>query len=782
MSTEIIGSMIALRFLRKSSIPLNSSTRKYFTGCCTSHRILNVNNSQRQNFIINVNRQKKTDATLSSIVVPVSVKHNPDDLNVGAELTGGKLRKDEIMKILGKFYQREEVKAVAHENGLDNYLYHHAYISFRKYCLEVNSLPVDLHVMLSDILAGAAHVDSLVPFFLQHARQVFPHLECLDDLKKISDLRTPANWYPEARALTRKIIFHSGPTNSGKTFQALERFFTSKSGVYCGPLKLLASEVFHKSNARGTPCDLVTGEERRFANESKTPADHVACTVEMASVNTPYEVAVIDEIQLLKDPLRGWAWSRALLGIAAEEIHVCGEAAAIDIVSEMMLSVGEEVEVRRYKRLTQLTIEDRALENISDVRPGDCIVCFSKQDIFWASRQIEAAGKECAVIYGSLPPGTKLAQASKFNDPAHPCKVLVATDAIGMGLNLNIGRVIFYSLIKPSVNEKGEKEMDVISTSQALQIAGRAGRYGTQFEQGYVTTLKSEDLPTLKKLLSQQPEPILQAGLHPTADQIELYAYHLPNATLSNLIDIFVSLSTVDDNMYFMCNIEDFKFLADMIQHVPLPLRARYVFCCAPINRKVPFVCTMFLKMARQYSRNETLTFDWLCRQIGWPFASPKTLLDLVHLEAVFDVLDLYLWLSYRFPDLFPEADLVREMQKELDSIIQAGVAALTRLLINSETGVSSGTSTAVLEEENVTPALQKASVSGKVQLPRGRLAERLLAQGLLTPKLLEELQKEWRQQESYGSLSGASDGQFPEDPDSNGKLRKGRRKKKSLL
>lgn len=85
---------------------------------------------------------------------------------------------------------------------------------------------------------------------MRHAKQMFPHLECMDDLKKISDLRTPANWYPESRAITRKIIFHSGPTNSGKTYHALERFNMAKSGIYCGPLKLLASEVFNKSNSR----------------------------------------------------------------------------------------------------------------------------------------------------------------------------------------------------------------------------------------------------------------------------------------------------------------------------------------------------------------------------------------------------------------------------------------------------------------------------------------------------------------------------------------------------
>lgn len=70
----------------------------------------------------------------------------------------------------------------------------------------------------------------------------------------------------------------------------------------------------------------------------------------------------------------------------------------------------------------------------------------------------------------------------------------------------------------------------------ALQIAGRAGRFGTKWEHGYVTTFKPTDIVTLKFLLSQSPEPITQAGLHPTADQIELYAFHLPNSSMSNLI------------------------------------------------------------------------------------------------------------------------------------------------------------------------------------------------------------------------------------------------------
>lgn len=165
-------------------------------------------------------------------------------------------------------------------------MFHQAFISFRKFCLEAgdSSLPVDLHILFSDITHGAGHVDDLFPYFIRHAKQIFPHLECMDDLRKISDLRSPANWYPDARAKPRKIVFHAGPTNSGKTYHALNKFFEAKSGVYCGPLKLLASEVFQKANEKGTPCDLITGEERKFGNEDQSSASHVACTVEMTSV------------------------------------------------------------------------------------------------------------------------------------------------------------------------------------------------------------------------------------------------------------------------------------------------------------------------------------------------------------------------------------------------------------------------------------------------------------------------------------------------------------------
>ncbi|CAF3378316.1 unnamed protein product [Rotaria sp. Silwood1] len=610
---------------------------------------------------INSNKTDNPTNTLRRLFQPIDVKpmtvidkldpisSKNEDTNIGQELTGGKtLERNALLRIITDFYRRDEIKKLAADQGLDNRLFQDAYVSFRKFCIQSAVLPVDLHIVFSDIISGSGHVTDIFPYFLRHAREMFPHLTCMEDLKKISDLRDPAN---------------------------------CESGVYCGPLKLLASEVFYKTNAAGTKCDLVTGEERRFADPEGKPANHVACTVEMTNLTTLYDVAIIDEIQMMRDPQRGWAWTRALLGLQAKEIHLCGEKSTVRLVEDLMVTTGDQVEIREYKRLTKLNYQDRALETFDNVKAGDCFVCFSKNDIFHITRELERRGHEVAVIYGSLPPGTKLLQAQRFNDPNDSCKIMVATDAIGMGLNLSIKRIIFYSLVKPQLNEQGEKEKDTVTTSQALQIAGRAGRFASAFPDGEVTTFRREDLLLLKDIASRQVDTIKRAGLHPTAEQIEMFAYHLPKHSISSLIDIFVVLSQLDDSLFFMCNVEDVKFLADIIEHVPLSLRARYTFSCAPINKKMPFVCTMFLKYARQFSRSEPSTFDWLAKQIGWPFETPNTIMDLVHLEEVFDCLDLYLWLSFRFPDMFPDKELVRGIQAELDQIIHAGVQNIVKLI-----------------------------------------------------------------------------------------------------
>lgn len=125
-----------------------------------------------------------------------------------------------------------------------------SFFSFRQYCTQTNSIPDELYKKLRDIINDAAKPRDLLPYFSDHAKEIFPQLNWVDDLKRISDLTNPATWYPSARSKFRRIIFHAGPTNSGKTHRAMQRFLAADSGIYCGPLKLLAMEVFQKSNEK----------------------------------------------------------------------------------------------------------------------------------------------------------------------------------------------------------------------------------------------------------------------------------------------------------------------------------------------------------------------------------------------------------------------------------------------------------------------------------------------------------------------------------------------------
>lgn len=610
--------------------------------------------------------------------------------SLGEEISGAKLEKSDIILHLNKFYQMESVRDLAKTHYIDQKLFNKAFTSFRRYCYQSLSLPPELHIVFCDIIKGHKHHSDLYPFFLSHARSVYPHLECMQELRKISDLGLPHTWYPQAREKQRKIIFHAGPTNSGKTYHAMERFMKASSGIYCGPLKLLAVENFNKANANNTPCDLVTGEERRYADPAgQTKANHVSCTVEMTQVTEPVEVVVIDEIQMLRDPARGWAWTRALLGIPADEVHLCGEEAAVDLVRNMLMPTGDIFEVVRYNRLTPLVIEEKPLGELTNIRSGDCIVCFNRDSIYQVTSDLERLGHQVAVVYGTMPPGAKLAQCAKFNKLEN-CQVMVATDAIGMGLNLSIGRVIFHSLMKTTADEKGNRSMEYLSTSQCLQIAGRAGRFNTHFGTGYVTTWKSEDLRSLREIMARGVKPIEKAGLHPTAEQIELFAYHLPHLGLTDLIELFVDICEFDSSAYFICDLENFKLLAKAIEHINVPLRARFVFCCAPINTKVTFALSMFTKFVRQFSVGEPISAAWVKNIINWPCKPPQNLEDLHHLEAVYDVFELYLWLSYRFQTMFFEPDEIRAAQTELDNVVYEGVANLVDLLRKAKPQVQS--------------------------------------------------------------------------------------------
>jgi ATP-dependent RNA helicase SUPV3L1/SUV3 len=298
-------------------------------------------------------------------------------------------------------------------------------------------------------------------------------LDQMTRLRAAVDFTRIADSFPLARRMHRKLILHVGPTNSGKTHTALRTLATARVGAYGGPLRLLAHEVFERLNTGqivplgaeatdhemdetsnfdvqvpGTPravlkhgnvsfarpCNLRTGDERR----SVEGATLYSCTVEMLSLDKRYDVVVVDEIQMIADPERGSAWTAAILGSAAEELHLCGEERAVPIIEALAEITGDELIINRYQRLSPLVVSPRSLErDLTRIRRGDCVVTFSRSNIFKLKNEIEEKiGLRCAVIYGKLPPEIRAEQAALFNDPNSGFDVLVASDAIGMGLNL----------------------------------------------------------------------------------------------------------------------------------------------------------------------------------------------------------------------------------------------------------------------------------------------------------------------------------------------------------
>ncbi|CAI2183490.1 16117_t:CDS:10, partial [Funneliformis geosporum] len=488
-------------------------------------------------------------------------------------------------------------------------------------------------------------------------------------LKQLSDLSFPAEWHPAARTMQRKIIMHVGPTNSGKTYNALKCLEKSESGIYCGPLRLLAHEIFDRMNTKSIPCNLVTGEERRELKGCDVRL--TSSTIEMANLNSQLDVAVIDEIQMISDQQRGWAWTQALLGLQAKEIHLCGEASAVKLVKSVCASLNEDVEVREYRRLSKLVVADESLNgDLGKIQKGDCVVTFSRKAIFGLKNEIEqVTGLRCAVVYGALPPETRAMQAKLFNDPNSGYDVLIASDAVGMGLNLNIRRIIF-----ETVKKFDGKEIRYISIPQIKQIAGRAGRYGFDNPIGEVTALESQDMRYVQKAMQTPSIELEVAGLQPTMEMVEQFAHQLSGIEqFEKLLEKFEDLARVD-GQFFLCNFDSQKIIAKSIEHVDLTIPERFIFATSPINSSDPKLMLVIKKLAKYHSDRIPVSLGSI---LHLDAKVPRDIQTLSYIESKHRIIMLYLWLSYRFPETFLNIEEALEMKTRCEALIHESLQSL---------------------------------------------------------------------------------------------------------
>ncbi|MDP4084122.1 MAG: DEAD/DEAH box helicase [Bacillota bacterium] len=314
-------------------------------------------------------------------------------------------------------------------------------------------------------------------------------------------------------SVRRKIhyVLHIGETNTGKTHHALEKMKEAESGIYLAPLRLLALEVFDKLNDEGTPCSLKTGEEEKTVANAR----HISCTVEMFHEKEFYDVVVIDEAQMITDKDRGFSWYKAITKTNANEVHIIGSKNAKKMLLQLLGDA--DIDIHEYTRDTPLEVESKEF-SIKNIKKGDALICFSRRRVLETAARLQNDGYSVSMIYGSMPPETRKKQIEQFINGN--TKIIVATDAIGMGLNLPIHRIVFLE------NEKfdGTKRRQLTS-QEVKQIAGRAGRKGI-YDVGKVAF--TADIKEMRRLLLQEDEPVHSFAIAPTNSVFERFQqyYH----------------------------------------------------------------------------------------------------------------------------------------------------------------------------------------------------------------------------------------------------------------
>jgi ATP-dependent RNA helicase SUPV3L1/SUV3 len=620
-----------------------------------------------------------------------SIHQQPSGKNLTAETTPNVEKKESplsgrISYFLRSFRRNAAMRAQALKDAhINDELFTISYFELSKLLQTV--LSPEAATAFESLDTTAAHA-ILLKMLISHAEK--HHSNAIESHKTLVtslDLRHPHTWFPMARCLQRKIIYHAGPTNSGKTFNALTAMRGASSGLYCGPLRLLAMEVYDSCNADGTFCNLVTGQEKRDV----PGAAHTACTVEMASLSQRVDVAVIDEIQMIGDTNRGFAWTRALLGIPAAEIHVCGDASAVELVKWMAQQMNENFELITYNRFTPLLVEPKGLKqkSYSFVRPGDCVVAFSRTDIFAIKEAIEASTRfKAAVIYGALPPEVRRRQARLFNDPESGYKVMVASDAVGMGLNLNIGRVIFHSLHKRQGGRSDKKRVEV-SPSAVKQIAGRAGRRSSNYKHGKTTCMDSENIPLLEQHLAVPLDTSAtpRAGLTPEFDQFEAFSSQRPENTLfSTLLKEFDSQAMLHGRKYFFCRQEAMMETVNLVESIPgLSLKDIYIFAMAPASGGDPRIMAALLHWAKKYAQGVACPLE-----ITPPAQAPKNADQMRALETAHSIVTLWLWLSYRFTEVesfVTNRESAQEIGEKICELLGKGLENITKKKEEEEIG-----------------------------------------------------------------------------------------------
>ncbi|UEG60156.1 SUV3 family DEAD/DEAH box RNA helicase [Stutzerimonas chloritidismutans] len=455
--------------------------------------------------------------------------------------------------------------------------------------------------------------------------------------------------YP-ARRLTRRWTALLGPTNSGKTHRSIEAMAAAEHGIYLSPLRLMALENQERIEAMGVPCSLVTGEEEII----REGATHFCCTVEEFARfrHQHWDVVVVDEVQMMADSQRGWAWVDALVSAHTPQLMMTGPALIEPSLRTLCDLCKDKLVVQRTKRLSPVEVARHAT-TLERLEPGSLLVAFSRKLVLELKGMLESAGKSVSVVYGALSPEVRREQARRFREGE--ADIMVATDAVGMGLNLPAHTLCFYT------DEKFDGIQNrQLKVQEVKQIGGRAGRFG-HHDSGEITALDPQTLKSIRRLFNSPDAPVdlSQFQVRPSIDHLSAISELMGEPSL--LRSWLTFNRNINYGEAFISVLPDeLAEWIELIDDPKIPLWLRWTFACTPIRGG-------FDSPASQHAQR------WIKRVAeGHAIPMPKLLLgsDLSSLESTLHVVETYLHLARSLPEHFPEHDDGEDARKLLNDAI----------------------------------------------------------------------------------------------------------------
>ncbi|ASV44098.1 hypothetical protein PBI_SCTP2_83 [Salicola phage SCTP-2] len=469
--------------------------------------------------------------------------------------------------------------------------------------------------------------------------------------------------YPDifykARKRKRKIIAYLGETNSGKTYNAMSQLADSFKGAYLAPLRLLAYENYNYLNSQGIETNLITGEEKLI--NSKTP-QCTSSTIECFNSENHYDTVVIDEVQLIDDRDRGPFFVQALIGADAENVIVTGPPDYEDRLRHIAHDLGEEIEVHHFQRKSKIKPVKKPY-NFNNIPSNSAIVVFSRKDVFRVRQELPKNYK-VSMIYGALGHEVRKSQAEKFING--DTDVLIATDAIGMGMNLPIENIIFYNFKKYD-----GYAFNVLGDMLTKQICGRCGRYGI-YDVGYYGALDNETLKYITQTMKHQLDvPNKKLNVIPTQHYIETL---LEKYSLSSILkDWSENEKFPEKGLYKNSKLNNKIKIAEFLENkYPEMVKSHYNLVNCPVD----------------YEKNTTI-FNSLVKQM---FEEGKIHLPndndvnssmaLSDLETFVKHATIMLWFSNQFPEYCENS--YESYQSAVKSLIEEANERIDNMLTKS--------------------------------------------------------------------------------------------------